>query len=177
MARKQPERAALDLTLDDFLRLTPEKRKGPGFKWPSFGLGGLFRPKMPERLAFFTILAIATEVDGYVQDEERAELRALCRRTKTLFKIKDDEIDRMHRSIKPRFEKSKMGPLLEQACRSIAGEAKRLSVFGHACDLVMADRVILRSERDYLDTLHRLLALPEDKTEEMLRVIKIKNAH
>jgi uncharacterized tellurite resistance protein B-like protein len=177
MARKNPKREALDMSLDDYLRLTPEKGKGGGFTWPSFGLGAFFQSKMPERLAFYTILAIATEVDGYVQDEERSELRALCRRTKTLFNIEDAEIDRMHRRIQPRFEKSKMGPLLEQACRSISGEAKRLSVFAHACDLIMADRIIQRSERDYLFQLHRLLGLAEDKAEEMLRVLKIKNAY
>jgi uncharacterized tellurite resistance protein B-like protein len=167
------EKSALDITLDELFEV-----KKPAFN-PFAGLFGwmkAFRPRMKKDQAFFGLLAAATEADGFVAEEERDELIAICHRTPFFDGHSSDELKRMHAALAPRLVKKKLADLTQHAARSVPKNL-RISVFSHVLDLIMADRVVLQSERQFLERLQTLLEISDDDAGRIARIIKAKNAY
>jgi len=141
-----------------------------------YGLLSLFRPGLKPHEAYYALLAAAAAVDGRVSAEESQEVTALAHRTRTLSKLNREALEAIRRAIAPRLERAKLAELIDHAAKSLP-KKMRLSVFGHCCDLVFADRVVLLSEREYLKRLIALLNIPEETAEDMMRAIRAKNLH
>jgi uncharacterized tellurite resistance protein B-like protein len=141
-----------------------------------YGLSALFRPGMNRQTAFFALLAAAVAVDGRASPEESEEFTALSHRTKTLSKLDADTLERIKSAVAPRLDRGKLPALIDHAAKSLPRKM-RLSAFGHACDIIFADRVVLQSERDYLKRLVEALSIAQDEAESMLRAIRAKNLH
>lgn len=157
----------------DAAPLAPASLKPQGF-W--YGLSALFRPGLSPAEAAYALLAAAAAVDGKISAEENEELTALCHRSRTLARLSPDKLEAMRIALAPRLEPSKIGALIDHAAKSLPAKM-RLAVFGHCADLIFADRVVLKSEKDYLTQLIKLLSLPADAAEGMLRAMRAKNLH
>ena len=170
---KLAPKSALELTLDELLETKkPVFNPFEGlFKW----LGAL-RPRMKVDKAFFALLAAAIEADGFVTAEERDELIAICHRTPFFEAMSLEALEGLQASLAPRLAKKKIADLTEHAARSIP-KTYRLSVFAHVVDLVMADRVVLQSERQFVERLQTLLRIGDEDAGRIARALKIKNAH
>lgn len=153
--------------------LAPESLKPQGF-W--YGLTSIFRPGLRPAEAIYALLAAAAAVDGKISAEESEELTALCHRSRTLAKLGPEKLETVRAAIAPRLEPNKIGALIDHAAKSLPSKM-RLAVFGHCADLIFADRVVLKSEKDYLTRLIKLLSLPTDAAEGMLRAMRAKNMH
>jgi len=170
---KSVQKSALELTLDEMIgtKKTVVNPFAGMFKWL-----GAMRPRMKKDHAFFALLAAATEVDGFLAAEERAELLAICRRTPVFETWTVEQLEKLHDDLAPRLAKKKLIDLTEHAARSLPKNG-RLSAFAHVVDLIMADRIVLPSERQFLERVQKFLAIPDDDAERMARVLKIKNAY
>lgn len=153
--------------------LAPESLKPQGF-W--YALTSIFRPGLRPAEAVYALLAAAAAVDGKISAEESEELTALCHRSRTLAKLGPEKLENVRAAIAPRLEPNKIGALIDHAAKSLPSKM-RLAVFGHCADLIFADRVVLKSEKDYLTRLIKLLSLPTDAAEGMLRAMRAKNLH
>jgi len=172
-AGKSGPKSALELTLDELF--TPEKSVFNPFSGFSKLLGSI-RPRMKSDKAFLALLAAATEADGFVTSEERQELIAICHRTPFFEAMSLEALEELRASLVPRLTKKKIADLTEHAARSVP-KAYRLSVFAHVVDLIMADRVVLQSERQFVERLQILLKISDEDASRIARALKIKNAH
>lgn len=170
---RRSERSALDMSLDELLQ-----ESKPAFA-PLDGLFGwlkAFRPRMKKDQAFFALLAAAAEVDGFLADEEREELMAICHRTPLFAGRSVAELERMHAALRPRLARNKLADLTEHAARSIPKDL-RVCVFCHVFDLIMADRVVLLTERQFIERVKGLLGISDDDANRIGRALKAKNAY
>jgi hypothetical protein len=140
------------------------------------GVVKLFRTRMGAGSAFYAILAGAAVADGRVASEEDEEIVALSHRTKTLSKLDAAALTRIRTEIFARLSKPDRADLVGHAAKSLPAPM-RLSAFGHACDIIFADRIVLKSEREFLTRLLADLSLGETEAADMLRMIRAKNAH
>jgi len=170
---QRKEKSPLELTLDGLFK--EKKHRSP--PWPRmFGWVAVFRPRMSKEGAFYALLAAAVEADGFVSEEERYEFEALCGRIAFFESMSARSFAAMEAVIAPRLSKKKIAGLIEHAAKSLPPRL-RLAMFGHVCDLVMADRVMLLSERKFVERLQVLLKISDDDATRMAWAIKTKNAY
>ncbi|MFN7179060.1 TerB family tellurite resistance protein [Hyphomonas sp.] len=137
-------------------------------------LGGMTKEE-----AFYALLAAAMLIDGEADEREEQELAALAQRTRTLSALKPGDLQKLKEKIDPRLQKGSIDSLIADACASLRSEspAVGLAIFGHCCDIVLADRIVRNEEKIYLKTLIEKLSIDQKEAESMLHAIRAKNEH
>ena len=110
--------------------------------------------------AFYAILMCAAWADGEMAPEEREEIDALIVRTRTLGDLDIDELERTKAWVSEMVRKSKdRRKLMHDACGVLrADHSLAETIYTLACDIVMADRELKRSETAFLERLAAELA-------------------
>jgi uncharacterized tellurite resistance protein B-like protein len=130
---------------------------------------------MSPQETIYAIHMCAVMADGTRLLVEGVELEAL-RRIKSLTAC----TDRLRKAIAKKVwrlgENKGWQPLLEHACRHLP-TVLRLSVYGQAVDLTLADLHLHHEEKKFLKDLQKLLGLDSAEALEMFQTIRIKNEH
>jgi tellurite resistance protein len=134
---------------------------------------------MTKEEAFYALLAAAMLIDEEEHAQEAEELTALVHRTRTLSAVSRSDMTAIEGKIRPRLAKDKIKDLVADACSSLKQEKPEvaLAIFGHACDIIFADRVVKNQEKAFLKDLIGHLGISEAEAETMLKAIRAKNEH
>jgi endonuclease III len=137
--------------------------------------------------AFFTILAAAILVDGDEDPQEKAELEALMRRTRTLSRLREHAREDLKREIVPRLKRcfepgsSNRWDRVVEACTMLkALESSNpgicQTVFLHALDLMQADHKYRDAEKELTAKLEEEFGgLLKMKAVDVLELLNVKN--
>lgn len=109
--------------------------------------------------------------------EEEIAIDSLAMRSRTLFGLSQEEIDRCMDEYRAMLEgRNSVSSLVEAACESLPSEEGLAeAVFAQCADIVMADRDVDAFERDFLTELAGLLRLSQAKRRDILQVMLWKN--
>jgi len=125
--------------------------------------------------AFFALLALAVYADSKEVPQETDEFRALVLRTKTLSRLNDADRAKVRDAVWPNLAPDKREALFENACTSLPPHL-RMAVYAQAADIMFVDQKVVRKEVLFLDKLQQRLEIAASAADEMVEVLKIKNA-
>jgi hypothetical protein len=154
--------------------------KGPAMTWASrFTTVKVSTDGVEE--AFFTVLLGAALADGKQDPLEEEEIYAL------LHRLMGDEEDpqksaEMRGRVRVRIQARDMSGqttvdfrIIEEACRLLVRAKLGESSFANAADIIFADRKVVTEEVAYLQTLQGYLGIAEQRADQIIEVIQIKN--
>lgn len=135
-------------------------------------------PRFPQAWCFLALLLAASMSDNIIHPEEEIEIDALAVRTRTLAALTQEEMDRFfgeHREILDR--QNSVYALADLACEKLsAGEGAEEAIFAQCVDIVLADRVLVPEESQFLQHIADALGISRRSRDEIMRVITWKNS-
>lgn len=123
--------------------------------------------------ALVAVLYSAASVDGDVDEREREEMVAFERRSRTLKRLKPEELKAVNREVVDRLHYGEGS--LAAACAALPAEL-RLPVFAQAFDVLLADGALKDTEADFVNTLILALKLDRQDVERIAAALAIKNS-
>ncbi|MEM9904104.1 MAG: tellurite resistance TerB family protein [Cyanobacteria bacterium P01_D01_bin.44] len=124
--------------------------------------------------AFAAICLVAIAADGYLSEQENAEMRMLLSRMQLFKNHSGDMLDRMKDTLLNHLQQHGPSVLIETAKASLPTELGP-TAFAVATDLVLTDGTVTSQEQAFLDDLYRILGLPGDLALKIVEVMTIKN--
>lgn len=124
--------------------------------------------------AFLCLLLEAAFADGSLAPEERDEIAALVKRSRTMKRLSPQQMAAVNQTVNERMRERKEG--LREACLALPHDM-RLSVFAHCVDIVLADRQLRETEEDFLNRISDIMQLDPNMTTAIKRVMLIKNRY
>lgn len=124
--------------------------------------------------AFLCLLLEAAFADGSLAPEEKDEIAALVKRSRTMKRLSPQQMAAVNETVNERMRERKEG--LKEACLALPVDM-RLSVFAHCVDIVLADRQLRETEEDYLNRLTEIMQLDTEMVKAIRTVMLIKNRY
>lgn len=124
--------------------------------------------------AFMGLILSAAFADHELAEEERQEIAALVKRSRTMKRLSDAELAAVNQTVNKRLQERENG--IEEACQALPNDM-RLSVFAHCVDIVLADGKLLPSEAKFLNEITHMMALDPDRAKDVMSVIMYKNRY
>ncbi|MEQ8557340.1 MAG: tellurite resistance TerB family protein [Henriciella sp.] len=124
--------------------------------------------------AFLCLLLEAAFADGTLAPEEREEIAALVKRSRTMKRLSPQQMAAVNQTVNERMRERKEG--LREACLALPVDM-RLSVYAHCVDIVLADRQLRETEEDFLNRIAEIMHLDPDMSTAIRRVMLIKNRY
>ena len=124
--------------------------------------------------AFLCLLLEAAFSDGSLAAEEREEIAALVKRSRTMKRLSPQQMSAVNQTVNERMRERKEG--LREACLALPADM-RLSVYAHCVDIVLADRQLRETEEDFLNRIAEIMRLDPEMTTAVRRVMLIKNRY
>jgi tellurite resistance protein len=124
--------------------------------------------------AFLCLILCAAYSDHQLADEERQEIAALIRRSRTMKRHTQTELADMNQAVVAKLRERK--DALKEACHALPVDM-RPSIVAHCVDIVLADGQLLTSEADFLNEITAYLSLPADVAQQIQRVVMTKNRY
>lgn len=125
-----------------------------------------------EGVAVFILASIAS--DGHVADEEADMAWSALSRMKLFRGYSRDVVIRMLSKVSQDFKRYGFEDVIFAAKAAVPHDL-HITVFAISTDLVMADGVVEDEEAELLDTLHRLLDVPQELARQIIQSMAIKN--
>lgn len=124
--------------------------------------------------AFMALILGAAFADHDLAPEERQEIAALIKRSRTMKRLSDAELAAVNQTVNARLNERESA--IAEACHALPVDM-RVSVFAHCVDITLADGKLLESEAKYLNEITHLLGLEETRAREVMAVIMHKNRY
>lgn len=124
--------------------------------------------------AFLCLLLEAAFADGSLADEEREEIAALVKRSRTMKRLSPQQMSAVNQTVNERMRDRKEG--LREACLALPHDM-RPSVFAHCVDIVLADRQLRETEEEFLNRITEIMQLDPNMATAIRRVMLIKNRY
>ncbi len=124
--------------------------------------------------AYMCLILCAAYADHQLAEEEKQEIAALVRRSRTMKRLTQAELANVNQSVVSRLRERK--DALAEACIALPGDM-RPSVFAHCVDIVLADGQLLPAEANFLNEVTKLMSLDANQALEIKRVIMTKNRY
>lgn len=124
--------------------------------------------------AFMCLIVSAAYADHELADEEKQEIAALVRRSRTMKRHTPAELAQINQTVNKRLRERENA--LQEACQSLPHDM-RISLFAHCVDIVLADGKLLPTEATFLNTITELMGLDADRAKEVMTVIMHKNRY
>ncbi|WP_158085657.1 tellurite resistance TerB family protein [Henriciella aquimarina] len=124
--------------------------------------------------AFLCLLLEAAFADGSLAMEEKEEIAALVKRSRTMKRLSPQQMAAVNQTVNERMRERKDG--LREACLALPVDM-RLSVYAHCVDIVLADRQLRENEEDFLARIAEVMQLDEDMVKAIRTVMLIKNRY
>lgn len=125
--------------------------------------------------ALLTVLLAAANANQHVSPAEAERAYHIIWFMKRFRRKSGEAVDRLILGVRDRLESEGEDVLLARSARVLSASL-RLSAFAVAVDLMLADGRIEASERGFIRRLAAALKLPRDRADEIVRVMRIKNA-
>lgn len=124
--------------------------------------------------AFMCLILAAAFADHNLAEEERDEIAALVKRSRTMKRLTSQELASVNKTVNERMKDRP--DYLREACQAMPTDM-RLAVFAHCVDITLADGQLLAAEADFLNNISELMALNETRAQEVMRVMMYKNRY
>ena len=124
--------------------------------------------------AFLCLLLEAAFSDGSIAPEEKDEIAALVKRSRTMKRLSPQQMAAVNQTVNERMRERKDG--LREACLALPADM-RLSVFAHCVDIVLADRQLRETEETFLNRVIEFMQLDPEMTHAIRTVMLIKNRY
>ncbi|MEQ9507207.1 MAG: tellurite resistance TerB family protein [Hyphomonas sp.] len=124
--------------------------------------------------AYMCLILCAAYADHQLAEEEKQEIAALVKRSRTMKRLTGAELANVNQSVVSRLRERK--DALQEACVALPGDM-RPSVFAHCVDIVLADGQLLPAEATFLNDITRMMALDANQALEIKRVVMTKNRY
>jgi len=138
-----------------------------------FGTKADTKVAMNSAEAFAAICLVAIASDGYLSEQEEAEMKILLGRMK-LFQDSLDGLDRMKDYLVDSLKKYGPNELIKSAKAALPSPLSP-TAFAVAVDLVFSDGSVSAEEKAFIDDLRRILAIPDDLAVKIVEVMTVKN--
>ncbi|MEM7660957.1 MAG: TerB family tellurite resistance protein [Pseudomonadota bacterium] len=126
--------------------------------------------------AYLCLIIAAAFADGDLADEERDEIAALVKRSRTMKRLTPDGLARANQVVNRRMSERGADLSTEQACLTLPVDM-RLSVFAHCVDIVLADGELHPTEATFLNKVTAWMSLDGEDAKNILTSIMIKNRY
>jgi uncharacterized tellurite resistance protein B-like protein len=140
-------------------------------------LGGMSKEE-----AIYSLLIMAVAIDGQQDEREKAEFESLVNRSTTLRGGSADDPEGFLAGLQTKAEAWLSDPIrfndvAMNACASLKHEGPQLckSVFVQMVDIVLADQVLRREERDFIEFVAHQLDMEQEFIARTLMVLNAKN--
>ena len=124
--------------------------------------------------AFLCLLLEAAFADGTISPEERDEIAALVKRSRTMKRLSPQQMAAVNQTVNERMRERKDG--LREACLALPMDM-RLSVYAHCVDIVLADRQLREKEEAFLTRVSEIMQLEPEMVKAVRTVMLIKNRY
>ncbi len=124
--------------------------------------------------AFMGLILSAAFADGDLAEEERQEIAALVRRSRTMKRLSGSELATVNQTVNQRMNERPNA--IEEACQALPTDM-RLAIFAHCVDIVLADGKLLQAEAEFLNQITEKMGLDSDRAKEVMSVIMQKNRY
>ena len=138
-----------------------------------FGTKADTKVAMNSAEAFAAICLVAIASDGYLSEQEEAEMKILLSRMK-LFQDSLDGLDKMKDYLVDNLKKYGPNELVQSAKATLPAPLSP-TAFAVAVDLVFSDGTVSAEEKAFIDDLRRILAIPDDLAVKIVEVMTVKN--
>ncbi|MEO0883140.1 MAG: TerB family tellurite resistance protein [Pseudomonadota bacterium] len=126
--------------------------------------------------AYLCLIIAAAFADGDLAEEERDEIAALVKRSRTMKRLNADGLARANQVVNRRMAERGADLSAEQACQTLPMDM-RLSVFAHCVDIVLADGELHPTEATFLNQITAWMSLDAEDAKNVLTSIMIKNRY
>ena len=124
--------------------------------------------------AFLCLLLEAAFSDGSIAPEEKDEIAALVKRSRTMKRLSPQQMAAVNQTVNERMRERKDG--LREACLALPVDM-RLSVYAHCVDIVLADRQLRENEENFLNRIIEIMQLDQEMVKAIRTVMLIKNRY
>jgi hypothetical protein len=124
--------------------------------------------------AFAGILLGACDSDGHIADEEARGLITILSRMKMYENWSGDRLNGMLNKLSGLIKRNSVDKVIRR-CAEVLPTQLHGTAFANACDLVLADGVVEDEEKEFLESLMRILEISGDEALTIVDVMKIKN--
>ncbi len=124
--------------------------------------------------AFLCLLLEAAFSDGTIAPEEREEIAALVKRSRTMKRLSPQQMAAVNQTVNERMGERNEG--LREACLTLPADM-RLSVYAHCVDIVLADRQLREGEETFLKQIEEYMHLEPEMVKAIRAVMLIKNRY
>ncbi len=124
--------------------------------------------------AFAGILLSASACDGHIADEELTSLFTTISRMKLFENYTEQKWTSMMDHLLKILKREGVDHLAQRCCDALPDELRE-SAFANACDIVLADGVVEDEEKEFLETLQKVLEIDGDTALTIVEVMIIKN--
>lgn len=124
--------------------------------------------------AFMCLIVSAAYADHELAEEEKQEIAALVRRSRTMKRHTQAELAVINQTVNKRMRERDNA--LQEACQALPHDM-RISLFAHCVDIVLADGKLLPQEATFLNTITELMGLDAARAKEVMTVIMHKNRY
>jgi hypothetical protein len=135
-------------------------------------------PRHPKDWCVLALLVAACYADNVIAAEEEIEIDALSARARSLFRMTQETMDAYIKDYNSILhDKNSVFALVELACQKLpVEEGLPEAVFSHCVDIALSDRKLVRDEQEFLDALGDGLGLAPALRQEVMTVMRWKNA-
>jgi len=124
--------------------------------------------------AFLCLILSAAYADHQLAEEEKQEIAALIRRSRTMKRHTGTELAELNQAVVLKLRERK--DAVKEACQALPVDM-RPSIFAHCVDIVLADGQLLQLEAEFLNQITAFLSISADVAQQIQRVVMIKNRY
>jgi hypothetical protein len=136
--------------------------------------GGNEPKELKKSEAFAGILLGAVASDGHISGEEANGLCTILGRMKLYDNWTSEKFNNMLNRLLGMIKREGVEAILKR-CAEVLPRELHETVFANACDLVLADGVVEEAEKEFLNSLQRILEISGDQAITIVEVMVIKN--
>jgi tellurite resistance protein len=124
--------------------------------------------------AFAGILLAASACDGDIADEEARGLTTITERMRLFDDFTPQRWKSVLAGLGKALKRDGVNTLVERCARALPEELRE-TAFANACDVILADGIVEKEEKAFLDNLQKLLTIDGDTALTIVEVMIIKN--
>jgi len=130
--------------------------------------------KMSSEEAYIAILFCAVKADDMVTREEMQALEYMISRFKGFVSFNPTHFQNVANEFLKIVDREGIDTLVNAAKNALENNLKE-AVFINAVEIVMADGIVDTKEKEFLEKLQNALGIPDDRVEQIVDILKVKN--
>lgn len=134
-------------------------------------------PRFPKAWCVLALLYTCVWADGEVAEEEDIEVDALLTRARTFVPVTQEQVETYISDLEEQMKgANSVYGLADFAIEHLPAQpGLALSIFSHCADLIHADRIVQRSEQEFLNHIASALRLSDQDRQDVMEVMSWKH--